>query len=325
MPDDAAQWTLRAYGADRATHVLDPAYWDARQAFADVYVLRMAVGEAYVLGGRNFSSAHPIHFVDTTQLVGAAVTLLPNAGAAFSPDSVCAGFPPNMTRPWPEPLDVAARKRVRSLLIAGALLTALLLPLAVVLFLGGMCYRARYLPGSLRDTCLGRNAADQKPAWSSLDEAGGPADAFPCSALCGSTTQALCFCMLQWAPPCAAWVTSLLERMYRPRGRRGRSGFADARGAQQVALYTNDATLDVALPGSTASASTSQSQSHAPPASASDAYADDDDVSPPQMVEVHLGGQTTPACASTTHALDTPSPPPTPPPTSGSPADAAAQ
>jgi len=266
VPDLDAEWVLRASAPDREARVLDPAYWDARQAYGDVYALRMAVGEAYVLGGRNFSDARRIQFADTTQLVGATLTLLPNADAQFSVDSVCMGFPPNMTRPDPPTLTASARRRVRSLLIAGALLTALLCPLATVLFLGGVCYRAQYAPKWLRDTRLWRRG-EQAPAWSSLEESGGVApDDDGCGVVCGSTAQAVCFFAFQWAPPCAAWITSMQERLYRPYGRRGRSGFGDATGAHEEALYTSTPT----------------------PASATDGFANNEEVAPSPLVDVHL-------------------------------------
>lgn len=95
---DTASWSrLRQF--DRLPVVFDITYWDVREIYEDVYALRLASDYILLVTGysANWTASEGAEF-DRTQSVGTKLLLVPNAQTqAFASDSICVGFPLNVT------------------------------------------------------------------------------------------------------------------------------------------------------------------------------------------------------------------------------------
>jgi len=299
-----AQWRRVSMTKTPDELVVDVNYWDVKQLYESLYLLRFTASHAIILDldlanqANVTARAALLQFADASLLVGAALELLPTR-ARDDPDMAatalngkaefCYGFGGNGTViPDRRRLNRVQKSQIRIAIWAalGLMMCGAAVPLLIV---GHIVLRMarRFL----------KNRAEAGGNYKGLDElskSGSPKPNPVIALLCGQQAQSMCFLMCSCVPRVGAWIVKVQGDILEPARKYRRSGSAD----NEAALYTDRVNTDGggdddAGAGITEPVDTKMTTSR--PLSAHDEYHDNEAVNPAPMVTVPLDAPPPPA------------------------------
>lgn len=296
-----AQWRRVWGGKTPDELVVDVNYWDVKQLYESLYLLRFTASDAVIIDLDPMvwnATARPalLHFADASLLVGAALELLPTrarddpdmaASALNGKSEFCYGFGGNNTViPDRRKLNRVQKSQIRIAIWAalGLMACGAAVPILIVGQIGLRLAR-RWLKN--------RAGGDYK-GLDEFSKSGAPKPNPVVALLCGQQAQSMCFLACSCVPRVGAWIVKLQSDILDPARKFRRTGSADS----EAALYTgpaadgnngdDDAGAGIADPGAAAAAVTTSR-----PLSAHDEYHDNEAVNPAPMVSVPLDGPPT--------------------------------